>query len=466
MGFIKNLFSNPKPPPPPDYEAIGEQQQEANVEAVRLGARLKRPDIYTPEGTTTWGEPSPDRWRVTQTYAPEVMAARQRERSLMGQLQGSAAQRIGELPTGPLDLAGVRAEPGAFDYGTLGAAPRFAWEGIADAPVYDTSGATYELPSYSDLNTYTTDAADRFFTQATGRLNPQFDRAETALRTQLINTGIPEGSDAYNREMNLFTQRKSDALSDLATDAIFKGQRLGTNILGDVLAGRGQQLGEIGASYDVARGARQQQLADEASRYEMGLAARERAAREGIFGVEDARTQRDREIQEARLARALPLSEATQLLTGTTPQAQAPPRIQGVQGPVPVDLAGLANMRAQHEMAAYQGRLAQQQGAMDLVGGVLGSWAGTGFQCWVAREVYGASNPKWLLFRHWLTTQSPRWFHNLYLRHGPAWAAWLHNRPIAKAIVRWMMDRAISSLDSEQIDSALSIDTDRSALAR
>ena len=466
MGFIKDIFSSPKPPPPPDYEEIGQQQKEANVEAVRLGARLKRPDIFTPEGTTTWAEPEEDRWRVTQTYAPEVMAARERERSLLAQLQGSSAQRISEMPTGPMDLAGVRAEPDAFDYGTLGAAPRFAWEGIADAPVYDTSGATYELPSYSDLNTYTTNAADRFFTQATDRLNPQFNRAETALRTQLINTGIPEGSDAYNREMDLFTQRKSDALSDVATDAIFKGQQLGTNILGDVLAGRGQQLGEIGASYDVARGERQQQLADEASRYEMGLAARERAAREGIFGVEDTRTQRDREIQEARLARALPLSEATQLLTGQTPQAQAPPRIQGVQGPVPVDLAGLANMRAQHEMANYQSKIQKRGQGLDFVGNILGQWAGGGFQCWVAREVYGASNPKWLLFRHWLTTQSPRWFHNLYLRHGPAWAAWLHNKPIAKAIVRWMMDRAISSLDSGQIDSALSIDTDRSALAR
>jgi len=33
--------------------------------------------------------------------------------------------------------------------------------------------------------------------------------------------------------------------------------------------------------------------------------------------------------------------------------------------------------------------------------------------CWVAREVYGADNPRWLEFRTWLLTQAPAWFRDL-----------------------------------------------------
>ena len=54
MGFIRDLFSSPKPPPPIDFGAIGRQQQAANVEAARVGAKLARPDVLTPYSTTTF----------------------------------------------------------------------------------------------------------------------------------------------------------------------------------------------------------------------------------------------------------------------------------------------------------------------------------------------------------------------------------------------------------------------------
>ena len=67
--------------------------------------------------------------------------------------------------------------------------------------------------------------------------------------------------------------------------------------------------------------------------------------------------------------------------------------------------------------------------------------------CWVAREVYGADNPRWLLFRHWLTSVGPRWFLRLYLRFGERFAAWLHRNPWLKPAVRRFMDGRIASLE-------------------
>ena len=63
--------------------------------------------------------------------------------------------------------------------------------------------------------------------------------------------------------------------------------------------------------------------------------------------------------------------------------------------------------------------------------------------CWVAREVYGEDNPKWLLFREWLVSKAPKWFFNLYKDHGEAFAKWVHNKPILKSIIRKWMDNKV-----------------------
>lgn len=64
--------------------------------------------------------------------------------------------------------------------------------------------------------------------------------------------------------------------------------------------------------------------------------------------------------------------------------------------------------------------------------------------CWVAREVYGESNPKWLLFRDWLTSDAPPWLLHAYRSHGEQFAGWLHDKPVAKTAVRLLMDAAIA----------------------
>ena len=65
--------------------------------------------------------------------------------------------------------------------------------------------------------------------------------------------------------------------------------------------------------------------------------------------------------------------------------------------------------------------------------------------CWVAREVYGADDPRWQIFRSWLLTSAPRSLREAYIAHGPAFAAWLHDKPAAKAGVRFLMNRAIEA---------------------
>jgi hypothetical protein len=73
----------------------------------------------------------------------------------------------------------------------------------------------------------------------------------------------------------------------------------------------------------------------------------------------------------------------------------------------------------------------------------LGNQGQQGF-CWVAREVYGEENPKWLLFRAWLLTEAPDWLRDAYHTHGEAFAAWIHDKPLVKLAVRAVMDSILA----------------------
>jgi hypothetical protein len=72
-------------------------------------------------------------------------------------------------------------------------------------------------------------------------------------------------------------------------------------------------------------------------------------------------------------------------------------------------------------------------------GGLLGN---TSLFCWVAREVYGVDNPKWLQFREWMLEDSPSWFRSLYIKYGERFAKFISNKPLLKTIIRkWMNTR-------------------------
>ncbi len=76
--------------------------------------------------------------------------------------------------------------------------------------------------------------------------------------------------------------------------------------------------------------------------------------------------------------------------------------------------------------------------------GIGGAQGGNPF-CWVAREVYGVHDPRWLAFRQWMVWEAPQWLQQLYLDEGEHVAAWLRDRPAAKTAMRLAMDQAITA---------------------
>jgi hypothetical protein len=81
--------------------------------------------------------------------------------------------------------------------------------------------------------------------------------------------------------------------------------------------------------------------------------------------------------------------------------------------------------------------------AGQIIGGVLGGAGGA--MCWVAREVYGEDNPKWLRFRDYVLNRAPAWFRNAYMQAGPAIADYIRNKPELKNRIRAFMDAKLEA---------------------
>jgi hypothetical protein len=68
------------------------------------------------------------------------------------------------------------------------------------------------------------------------------------------------------------------------------------------------------------------------------------------------------------------------------------------------------------------------------------------YYCWVAREVYGPTNPKWLKFRRWMLTSAPETLREYYINHGPEIAEELKKNPLLKETYRDVMDGILGNI--------------------
>ena len=109
----------------------------------------------------------------------------------------------------------------------------------------------------------------------------------------------------------------------------------------------------------------------------------------------------------------------------------------------------LANIRANRIQQENANAAAEAQKSAGMFGG-FGQIAGAAigayakFGCWVAREVYGNDNPKWLVFRAWLSTEAPVWLKDLYMEEGERFASYISDKPILKRIVKCAMDLVVN----------------------
>lgn len=201
-------MGSPAPPPaPPDPVATARAQAGMNVDTAQAQQLTNAVNQVTPWGTLTYEQgPGYDfvnadgktvhinGLTARQTLSPEqqrLFDLNQRTQENIANIGQEQSNRIRGLLNSPVDLTNEAVEKRLYDLGTR-------------------------------------------------RLNPQFAQDEEALRSRLANSGIRQGSAAWDAEMRRFGQNKNDALDNLLLTG--RGQAVQ-----EALAARNQPINEITA---------------------------------------------------------------------------------------------------------------------------------------------------------------------------------------------------------------------------
>ena len=217
-----------------------------------------------------------------------------------------------------------------------------------------------------------------------------------------------------------------------------------------------EMLGES-AKADLARGT---ELSPEMARQVTQQERAAQSARGNIYGSAPAAAEAMTLGDAGFRMRQQRLANAASFLSGSTPVAQFG-QISGAQaGASPFNPMGIQSGISVNPNAGAQGQqfamntynqkmnfAAQQQpiGAQLLgmaTGVASGKIADKLLECHVAREVFGADNPEWLMFYDWKELKAPAWFRKLYNKFSVQVAKFISDKPKLKNIIRgWMRSK-------------------------
>jgi hypothetical protein len=294
-------MGKPKAPPPPDYAAAAKAQGEANVNSSLATNYMNQVNQTGPYGSITYNRSNTDGYTlpdgtfvpnttVTTTLSPEQQKLYDQNVNISTRLNDLAAQGIGyvaEASSKPLDLASLppmttslnpaayknAAEKGTLGLQTLGAAPTYSNIGsgpeynkaasapqtqtMANGPNYDrlnsvgniqtgVQGTNYQdqydfsnvsqMPKYEDFNS----SRDKITDAMMQRLQPYIDRDREALRTQLVNQGVGQGTEAYGWDMDTFQR----GVNDQRIAALLAGSQEQQNLFNNAMGLRQQGVQE------------------------------------------------------------------------------------------------------------------------------------------------------------------------------------------------------------------------------
>lgn len=314
-----------KAPKAPDYVGAATAQGQANIEAARVTAALNRVNQSGPQGTVSYQQDpnNPDSFTQTTTLSPEQQALYnsttqgQQSRTDLGNTNlGMYGSRIGSgIDTGGLpqlqssarptdQVSGVNARSIATGRIPTGNLPGFERQpGQQYQGGVDFSGAT-QLPGNQDFSAERQRVEDALYGRSAARLDDQFGRQQEDMRSQLLNSGLREGTAAYEDRMRDFDKSRTDAYGDLRDRAVAAGGQEQARLFSQALAGRQEGVGE-----ELQQG----QFANDAAQLEnmYGLNRRQQAAGERgqVFGENTAQAQFGNEATQQNFTNELSRGE-------------------------------------------------------------------------------------------------------------------------------------------------------------
>lgn len=212
-------FGKGDTPDAPNYTRLAEQTAAANREATFLQTGLNRPTEINPYGSRQWAlrpgadpnNPQPGDWVVADTLSPNqqgLLETRESVQQGMGTAAQGGTERLQEMMRTGVNTSNL---------------PQRSTEAIPGSEqAFSDDRRRMEDATYGRMT--------RFYDQ-------QFGEDEAALRNRLSNSGLMEGSEAYDKALRDFGQNKEAAYSDAAARAVEMGGSEQSRAYGNLLQG-------------------------------------------------------------------------------------------------------------------------------------------------------------------------------------------------------------------------------------
>ena len=196
-GFL-GLGPAPSAPAAPDYRAAAQETASGNLDAARAATAANRVNQVTPYGNLDYSQSGTDQygnptWTANTSLSPTGQALLDTQNQTSLGLGSTINAQLGQVQN------------------TMGKGfnPNLPSTGI-------NPGQSYQ---------------DAYMT----RLQPQIQQSRETLSNNLANSGIPVGSEAYNRAMMSQGQKENDLLLGATTQGFNVGQQANQNAFGQEL---------------------------------------------------------------------------------------------------------------------------------------------------------------------------------------------------------------------------------------
>lgn len=228
-------------PKTPDYVGAAKAEGQANLDLAKWQTNTNRVSQSNPYGQSGWSlrpgadpnNPQPGDWQQSTTLSGAQQGLLNNQQDTQGLLSGMAKNLAGQQSFSPINASQLPSTP---NWGSLQTGA-------------DAYGAQRDKVS------------DATYRQATKYYDQRFGQDENALRTQLANQGLQEGSEAWNNAYTRFSQNKNDAYASAADQAVLAGGAEQSRMSDDLIkaltaqgAGRSSELANLSGIQDQNSG--------------------------------------------------------------------------------------------------------------------------------------------------------------------------------------------------------------------
>ena len=398
VGSIFGGGGGSSPPPAPNYTAAAQATAQGNLDAARASLAGSLIGQNTPFGSLSYRETGVDRfgnpmYTATQTLSPDQQALYNYDIATskgLGELSQRGLNYVQNIMANPFSTGGLPSLQSSLEQAQMqqiAGGPQLGQLGGAEAQLRAGQGPNLQTRLGENVGMAGWDRASNMLMS---RLEPQLQRQEQRLETQLAAQGIPVGSEAYTRAKQDLAQQQNDARiqAQLQAQGIQQnlfGQELASGQFGNqALLGQNQaQLANLGftnqamqqdfANRMAGLGFNNQQIQqmyqNQVAQQQANNAIAQQQFANQLTGANLANQARQQGFGELAYMRNEPLNTLNAVRSGaqvTMPSFVNTPQQATTAGP---DYLAATNAQYANQMAGYN---AQQAAQSNLLGGLLG----------------------------------------------------------------------------------------------